>query len=89
MEEWNFENWGVKYWSKTPEFMKQEPACRAVPSQGARLLGKGLLYRRDLVSRRFSKKQEKENAQTGASLKGTFKLFIHAMSQACLRHAGV
>ena len=22
MEEWNFENWGVKYWSKTPEFME-------------------------------------------------------------------
>ena len=22
MEEWNFENWGVKYWSKTPEFMQ-------------------------------------------------------------------
>lgn len=21
MEEWNFENWGVKYWSKTPEFI--------------------------------------------------------------------
>lgn len=21
-EEWNFENWGVKYWSKTPEFTK-------------------------------------------------------------------
>lgn len=21
MEEWNFENWGVKYWSKTPEFL--------------------------------------------------------------------
>ncbi len=21
MEEWNFENWGIKYWSKTPEFM--------------------------------------------------------------------
>ncbi len=20
MEEWNFENWGVKYWSKTKEF---------------------------------------------------------------------
>ena len=20
MEEWNFENWGVKYWSRTPEF---------------------------------------------------------------------
>ena len=22
MEEWNFENWGVTYWSKTPEFLK-------------------------------------------------------------------
>ena len=22
MEEWNFENWGMKYWSKTPEFLK-------------------------------------------------------------------
>lgn len=22
MDEWNFENWGVKYWSKTPEFMQ-------------------------------------------------------------------
>ena len=22
MEEWNFENWGIKYWSKTDEFMK-------------------------------------------------------------------
>jgi len=22
MEEWNFENWGIKYWSKTTEFMK-------------------------------------------------------------------
>ena len=22
MDEWNFENWGVKYWSKTPEFLK-------------------------------------------------------------------
>ncbi|MGI6607669.1 MAG: hypothetical protein ACOX1F_01635 [Erysipelotrichaceae bacterium] len=21
MEEWNFENWGIKYWSKTTEFM--------------------------------------------------------------------
>ena len=20
MDEWNFENWGIKYWSKTPEF---------------------------------------------------------------------
>ena len=22
MHEWNFENWGIKYWSKTPEFLK-------------------------------------------------------------------
>ncbi len=22
MEEWNFENWGVKYWSKTEEFLR-------------------------------------------------------------------
>lgn len=22
MKEWNFENWGVKYWSKTPEFLE-------------------------------------------------------------------
>lgn len=22
MEEWNFENWGCKYWSKTPEFLQ-------------------------------------------------------------------
>lgn len=22
MEEWNFENWGIKYWSKTEEFRK-------------------------------------------------------------------
>lgn len=22
MEEWNFENWGVKYWSKTSDFLK-------------------------------------------------------------------
>ena len=21
MERWNFENWGIKYWSKTPEFL--------------------------------------------------------------------
>ena len=21
MQEWNFENWGIKYWSKTPEFI--------------------------------------------------------------------
>lgn len=22
MDEWNFENWGIKYWSKTPEFLR-------------------------------------------------------------------
>jgi len=22
MDEWNFENWGIKYWSKTEEFLK-------------------------------------------------------------------
>ena len=22
MDEWNFENWGIKYWSKTPEFIE-------------------------------------------------------------------
>ena len=22
MEEWNFENWGIKYWSRTPEFLQ-------------------------------------------------------------------
>ena len=22
MEDWNFENWGIKYWSKTPEFLE-------------------------------------------------------------------
>lgn len=22
MNEWNFENWGIKYWSKTPEFLQ-------------------------------------------------------------------
>lgn len=22
MEQWNFENWGIKYWSKTPEFIQ-------------------------------------------------------------------
>lgn len=24
MEQWNFENWGIKYWSKTPEFLKYQ-----------------------------------------------------------------
>ena len=28
MEEWNFENWGIKYWSKTPEFMQYEEEKR-------------------------------------------------------------
>lgn len=30
MEEWSFENWGVKYWSKTPEFLqyvKEHQSC--------------------------------------------------------------
>lgn len=22
MDEWNFENWGIRYWSKTPEFLQ-------------------------------------------------------------------
>lgn len=22
MDEWNFENWGIKYWSKTPDFLE-------------------------------------------------------------------
>ena len=22
MEQWNFENWGIKYWSKTPEYLE-------------------------------------------------------------------
>ena len=22
LEQWNFENWGIKYWSKTPEFLQ-------------------------------------------------------------------
>ena len=22
MDEWNFDNWGIRYWSKTPEFLK-------------------------------------------------------------------
>lgn len=29
MEEWDFENWGIKYWSKTPEFMRYvEEHCK-------------------------------------------------------------
>ena len=22
MEKWNFENWGIRYWSRTPEFLE-------------------------------------------------------------------
>ncbi len=41
MEEWNFENWGVRYWSRTPEFteylkqhpeMSEETSCRGTGS---------------------------------------------------------
>lgn len=28
MEEWNFENWGIKYWSKTIEFLEYEKSKR-------------------------------------------------------------
>ena len=24
MEQWNFENWGIEYWSKTKEFMEYD-----------------------------------------------------------------
>ena len=29
MEEWNFENWGIKYWSKTPEFLQHVTELQA------------------------------------------------------------
>ena len=32
MDEWNFENWGIKYWSRTPEFeeyLKQSTGDRS------------------------------------------------------------
>ena len=41
MEKWNFENWGVRYWSRTPEFteyLEQHPemsegaSCRGIGS---------------------------------------------------------
>ena len=41
MEEWNFENWGIKYWSRTPEFlaylkthpeMTEGSSCRGIGS---------------------------------------------------------
>ena len=28
MDQWNFENWGIKYWSKTPEFLQYVQAHR-------------------------------------------------------------
>ena len=35
MEEWNFENWGVRYWSKTPEFLKDaEERCLVEEEEG-------------------------------------------------------
>lgn len=35
MEEWNFENWGIKYWSKAPEFLQyiKEQSSDAVDSK--------------------------------------------------------
>ena len=30
MDEWNFENWGIKYWSKTPEFCEYHNKNRRV-----------------------------------------------------------
>ena len=27
-EKWDFENWGIKYWSKTPEFLEYDAAHR-------------------------------------------------------------
>lgn len=29
MDEWNFENWGIKYWSRTPEFLATLPPASA------------------------------------------------------------
>lgn len=28
MEQWNFENWGIRYWSKTPEFLEYDSSHR-------------------------------------------------------------
>lgn len=28
MQQWDFENWGIKYWSKTPEFLEYDAAHR-------------------------------------------------------------
>ena len=30
MEEWNFENWGVKYWSMTPKFLQFDLMAKLV-----------------------------------------------------------
>ena len=32
MDEWNFENWGIKYWSRTKEFLAHEAGISSVPS---------------------------------------------------------
>ena len=28
MQQWDFENWGIRYWRKTPEFLEYEAAHR-------------------------------------------------------------
>lgn len=35
MEQWNFENWGIRYWSKTPEFLAYDRAHGADKNTGA------------------------------------------------------
>ena len=35
MNEWNFENWGIKYWSRTPEFetyLRENPQSHSLPT---------------------------------------------------------
>lgn len=41
MEEWNFENWGIKYWAKTPEFLNLGHAGRAIGPAALGSLGAG------------------------------------------------
>lgn len=40
MEQWNFENWGIKYWSKTPVFLEyvKEHQQRHIPVMRDRLV---------------------------------------------------
>ena len=43
MDEWNFENWGCKYWAKTPEFLQYAArpcVCNSLPIAELRV-GKG------------------------------------------------